>query len=313
MKRALFNWILPLAMIITMTGTSYAGKTTFTDGDPVRRLPGTRVTAAFLNAMNNHRHDGKNADGSGVLDYAADSGSANAIVVNLSPAITAHVIGMPIYVKVAATNTGATTVNISGLGIKALKKSGNVALVAGDLTAGQIVPVTYDGTNYQLLMTPPVLDATTLQGQSAAMLVPPGAIIDYAAQACPAGWIEANGSTVLRAQYAALYSAVGSTWGDGDGVSTFTLPDFRGEFRRTWDHGRGIDVGRDFATWQADMLKAHKHDVSYAFNGTDGAQNGAMFPSGDSSGDTIGSDWIGLTGGVETRPRNWSVQTCIKY
>jgi microcystin-dependent protein len=308
------RFFLPLITLLSVAiAPAYAAKTTFADGNPVSKLPGTKVTAAFLNATNNHRHDGKAVDGSGILDYAADAGAENAITVTLSPALTAHVVGMPIYVKVSNTNTGAATIAVNALASKPLKKLGNTALAAGDIRSGQVVPVAYDGTNYQLLSTPPSTDAATLQGQSAAMLAPPGAIMDFAMQVCPAGWIETNGSTVLRAQYTSLYAAIGTTWGEGDGVTTFTLPEFRGEFRRTWDHGRGVDTGRDFASWQADSFKAHKHDLAFAYNGTDGAQNGAMFPSGDSSGDSTGSDWIGSTGGTETRPRNWAVQTCIKY
>ena len=45
-------------------------KTTFVDGDPSNNILGTILTAAFLNALNNHRHSGANEDGAGALDYA---------------------------------------------------------------------------------------------------------------------------------------------------------------------------------------------------------------------------------------------------
>lgn len=122
-------------------------KTTFSDTPPL----GTIVTAAFLNAINNQRHTGEAVDGAGALDYAPDAGAANAYAITLSPVLTGHVTGMPIYFKALNANTGASTININGLGAIAIKKHGSLALAAGDIAAGQIVGVAYDGTNYQIL------------------------------------------------------------------------------------------------------------------------------------------------------------------
>lgn len=57
-----------------------------------------------------------------------------------------------------------------------------------------------------------------------------GSIIAFAGTTTPSGYLECNGSNVSRATYAALFSAIGVTWGAGDGTTTFTLPDLR---RRT--------------------------------------------------------------------------------
>lgn len=122
-------------------------KTTFSDTPPL----GTIVTAAFLNAINNQRHTGEAVDGAGALDYAPDAGAANAYAITLSPVLTGHVTGMPIYFKALNANTGASTLNVNGLGAVAIKKHGSLALAAGDIAAGQIVAVAYDGTNYQIL------------------------------------------------------------------------------------------------------------------------------------------------------------------
>lgn len=84
---------------------------------------GTIVTADFLNAVNNHRHSGADADGAGALDYAVDSGSGNTYVITLSPALTAHVAGMPIVFKATHANTGAAILNVNGLGGKSLKNT----------------------------------------------------------------------------------------------------------------------------------------------------------------------------------------------
>ncbi|KUG24584.1 hypothetical protein ASZ90_005614 [hydrocarbon metagenome] len=82
--------------------------------------------------------------------YAVGSGSGNAIILTLSPALTAHVAGMDISFKANHTNTGAVTIDINSLGAVALKKLGSLALEANDIISGQIVTIAYDGTYYQV-------------------------------------------------------------------------------------------------------------------------------------------------------------------
>ena len=85
--------------------------------------------------------------------------------------------------------------------------------------------------------------------------VPSGAVMYFAMQAAPAGWLKADGSAVSRTQYPALFAAIGTTFGAGNGKTTFNLPDLRGEFVRGWDGGRGIDPGRAFGSAQGDAIR----------------------------------------------------------
>ncbi len=78
----------------------------------------------------------------------------------------------------------------------------------------------------------------------------------------PAGWLRANGAAVSRAAYAALFSRIGTTFGAGDGASTFNLPDARGRFPRFLDDGRGIDAGRTIGSTQEGSLESHTHVAS---------------------------------------------------
>ncbi len=85
-------------------------------------------------------------------DYKADTGAANAYVIAPVPSITTYTVGQIFSFKATNTNTTTSTLNVNGLGAKTLKKNdGTVNLIAGDVTAGQIVVVEYDGTNFQLV------------------------------------------------------------------------------------------------------------------------------------------------------------------
>lgn len=78
--------------------------------------------------------------------YCADTGSANAIVCSTPQIYTSYVAGQPVLIKLAATVTGATTININGLGSKAVTKNGTTALANNDLLVGGMYWATYDGT-----------------------------------------------------------------------------------------------------------------------------------------------------------------------
>ena len=82
--------------------------------------------------------------------YAADSGAADAYVIAPSPSIGAYAAGQRLYFLAANTNTGASTINVNGLGAKSIVKNVASALEAGDIIANGIYEITYDGTNFQL-------------------------------------------------------------------------------------------------------------------------------------------------------------------
>ena len=73
------------------------------------------------------------------------------ITGTVSPSLTAYTAGQIFSFVVGTTNTGAVTLNIDGLGAKAVTRTGSVALVAGGMVTGQVALVEYDGTRFQLL------------------------------------------------------------------------------------------------------------------------------------------------------------------
>lgn len=89
-------------------------------------------------------------DGVGVYG-ATVGGSGNAITVTLAPVITAYAAGQKFSFIAGAANTGGVTININGVGLKAITKVGTTALVANDILSGSLVEVEYDGTRFQLI------------------------------------------------------------------------------------------------------------------------------------------------------------------
>lgn len=82
--------------------------------------------------------------------YGVATGSANAYSVTLNPAPTSYVEGMAIAVKINVDNTGSSTIDINGLGAKSIKKPNGNDVSAGNLKAGSIYTMRYNGTNFIL-------------------------------------------------------------------------------------------------------------------------------------------------------------------
>jgi microcystin-dependent protein len=141
-------------------------------------------------------------------------------------------------------------------------------------------------------------------------LTPAGTVAYFPATTPPAGWLKANGQLVSRTTYAALFAVIGTTYGAGDGTTTFALPDLRGEFVRGWDDGRGVDSGRGFGSSQGDAFASHTHQQTH--NGGAGGQTNQMMGGAGSIATTAASNLTLSTGGTETRPRNVALLACIK-
>ncbi len=212
-----------------------------------------------------------------------------------------------------AAPVAADSVLLHSTADSALRKATVASLGAG-LTAARATQL---DTARTLALTGAVEGSASFDGTSnlsitttfGSATVPPGSVLAFAAVTAPAGYLACNGALVSRSTYAALFAAVGTTYGVGDGATTFALPDLRGEFVRGWDNGRGVDAGRALGSAQADELEAHTHAVS---TGVSNNQGGApMGFAGSSVQDTL-SMTSSATGGTETRPRNVALLYIIK-
>jgi microcystin-dependent protein len=161
---------------------------------------------------------------------------------------------------------------------------------------------------------------TRAQLDSSVPLVPTGAVIPFAMNSAPSGWLAADGSAVSRTTYAALFAAIGTTYGGGDNSNTFTLPDLRGIFVRGTGSQTisGITYSGTLGTKQNDAMQGHYHNI---LTNTTGAGSSPLLKAGAVGAvSVVGATTIVTDGtngqprvGAETNPANIALLYCIKF
>jgi microcystin-dependent protein len=178
---------------------------------------------------------------------------------------------------------------------------GKLAVSAGGITSNELATSSVTANA--------IADGAVIQAKTNNSLVPSGAIMAFAMNLVPTGWLHANGSAVSRTTYSALWTALGTTsspYGQGDGSTTFNLPDLRGYFVRGSGTNSDGTASGTFGVKQQDAFKAHTHTVPI-YNDDD------AFSSGSSNGMRAGSVTnTSSVGGTETRPKNIAMLHCIK-
>ena len=89
-----------------------------------------------------------------------------------------------------------------------------------------------------------------------------GSVSAFAMLEIPEGWLICDGQEISRSVYARLFEAINTIYGEGDGSTTFNLPDIRGLFIRGHDPVGKIDSKREFASYQEDQIQSHSHTDS---------------------------------------------------
>jgi microcystin-dependent protein len=100
-------------------------------------------------------------------------------------------------------------------------------------------------------------------------LCPPGTVISYISSSTPAGWLLCDGSAYSRVEYLNLFKIIGTTYGAGDGTTTFNVPDLRGRTTIGFGAGAGL-TNRDMAvsggaethTLTTAEMPSHNHDIT---------------------------------------------------
>lgn len=139
----------------------------------------------------------------------------------------------------------------------------------------------------------------------------------------PSGWMICDGRQLSRTEYATLFAVIGTSFGSGDGATTFNVPDFRGRFLRGADGGAGRDPDREsrqamnnggatgdaVGTVQNYSVERHTHGFpGREFGGGDPIRTITYGNQGASTTITM-SEY----GGSETRPMNAAVHWIVKY
>ena len=156
---------------------------------------------------------------------AEAAGTADAVTAVFTPALTQLVNGLPVHVRAAFKNTTVSpTFNADATGAKPVVKGNNRPLAVGDIAGpGHWLALQYDAG----------LDKWVLQNPATGVVaggVPVGSVDYFAMETPPAGYLKADGSAVGRETYPALFAVIGTMFGEGDGKTTFNVPDLIGRF-----------------------------------------------------------------------------------
>lgn len=150
----------------------------------------------------------------------------------------AHLSGQMIAFTPHATNTGSSgcTLNVDGLGAKAIRSSPNVELPSGSLILGTPYVVTYNNSD----------SCFYLQGGAANVYSAPlgGGMLYFGSAAPNSAFAFPYGQAISRTTYATLFSLFGTFYGSGDGSTTFNVPDMRGRLPAGADNMGGSAASR---------------------------------------------------------------------
>ena len=284
---------------------------------PIGRIPtGTNSTTV---AFGDHTHDDRyytEAEVNTLLNGKQASGSY---------AATSHTHDDRYYTETEMNTLLAG--RQAALGFTPVQQGGGTDQATNKLYIG------WSGSNLRLQVdttdfgsTWPINISGTAAGTSG---IPSGAVMPFAMNSAPTGWLAADGAAVSRATYSALFTAVGTTYGEGDGSTTFALPDLRGYFVR----GRGTNsdgtVSGTFAAKQADAFGAHNHDLEgggasgtfvTSVTATTVSNTAATGSQNRVTGISTLTGSVSFTrptsknrGDAETRPKNIAMLYCIKF
>lgn len=117
--------------------------------------------------------------------------------------------------------------------------------------------------------------------------LPSGMIVSFGGASAPKGWLLCNGAAVSRTTYKNLFSAIGTSYGAGDGSTTFNLPDLRESVPvGAGTRGSGVTSHDTYSvgTFKDDQYKSHTHSFSGTTGGMSGNSSGWWKMTGNKNG-----------------------------
>ncbi len=156
---------------------------------------------------------------------AEAGGSADVITAQFSPPVTELKNGLKVSIRATAANTSTEPLlQIDNFEACPIVKNIDQPLRAGDISGkGYWIDCQYDGVNRKWILQNPAKGIVHTG-------VPVGTVIHFAASMPPKGYLKADGSAVSRETYPDLFAVIGTRFGEGDGTSTFSLPDLINRF-----------------------------------------------------------------------------------
>ena len=178
------------------------------------------------------------------------------------------------------------------------------------------VPEATTGTDTERAVTPAGLAAAIAAAVANIQSVPSGQVSWFAGTTAPTGYLSCDGAAVSRTTYAALYTAIGDTYGAGDGSTTFNLPNLQGKFLRGWTSSNtgaynettNPDPSRTFGSLQNNEIQSHGHTYTEPNSGAghqhSGGQDGGNCDSGGQSQSAPANTGFATTDITITGPSN---------
>jgi microcystin-dependent protein len=332
-----------LSGAVTATGVSFDGTSNISLTTAIASLPDSSL--AIISSSGKVANSATTASsGAGVNTIVARDGSGNFSAGTVTANLTGNVSG-----NVSGNSSTATTL-----------QTGRTIALSGDVTG---TAVSFNGSaditipvqiNSSAIVTADVADSAITTAKiadgaitgsklnSSVILVPTGAVMPFAMNSAPTGWLIADGAEYSKTGiYAALFAAILTTYGEtngagGAGTTHFRVPDLRGYFVRGAGTNSDATAAGTFGVRQADSVISHTHSGTTAGDYPDHAHGytaptNANARGGGSTSTTVGGVWTntgGATarhqhdfttssqspaGATETRPKNIALLYCIKF
>lgn len=296
--------------VVTTTGTQTMTNKTLTSPTlNTATLTNPKIVTAILDT-----------NGNSLFDLTATASAVNELVIanaatGAGPSISSAGSDTNVDLLLVAKGSGVVkadgveVVTITGsqsLTDKTIVSPANVSATTGNAA---IIAATGPDTNININLTPKGSGSVLFSGTAPAF-VPSGALMPFAGSSAPSGWLLTFGQAVSRTTYAALFAAIGTTYGSGDGSTTFNLPDLRGRVvageddmggtaaNRITTAGSGISGttlgaagGSQTHTLTTAQMPSHTHNyiISNSSGGTR-ARDGGTLNAGTGTTASAGSD-----------------------